>query len=464
MKVESEKPMPAPLPDVIEIEPTSTCNLRCRMCHVSFMPEEPRPVLDPLLLETLAPLRGKYFILGSGFEPMMNPQFPKLLRTLSALDAQVELITNGTLLDDDILSALADTDIRLVTFSFDGISKKTFEHIRRRADHGKTLDKILRARARLCDRETFFAVNSTMMRCNMAETAPIVDFWEKADFDLVRFVTMVVREPDAALIRESLYPVRQEYYRLLDQEARKVIETPRRISVAGKYFPWSPLAREYPHHLRGNQVISNHPRARYVPPRRQDAQLGSAARTIISCKSPWTFARILPEGDVQLCYQFTIGNLKEQSFEDIWNGPRAAEVRQRVVHERTLCSACDYYRFCLSPRLDPEDRSNFFAGSLLMGLDEVDFETGRFGELECAEPRLVETVGTYNLVAFDKRYIGVPQCLGPIDLSHVKVDGVPGLIFAATLQELRGRIRSQALPFSRDAQRSAGPRSAARRG
>ena len=267
---------------------------------------------------------------------MMNPQFPKLLRTLSALDAQVELITNGTLLDEDILSALADTELRLVTFSFDGISKQTFEHIRRRADHGKTLDNILRARARLCDRKTVFAVNSTMMRCNMAEIAAIVDFWEKADFDVVRFVTMVVREPVAELIRESLYPVRQDYYRLLDEEARKVIETPRRISVAGKYFPWSPLVRKYPRNLRGNQVISGHPRARYAGSRRQDAQLGSQATTTISCKSPWTFARILPEGDVQLCYQFTIGNLKEQSFEDIWNGPRAEEVRRRVVQERAL--------------------------------------------------------------------------------------------------------------------------------
>src|SRR5438067_197801 len=32
------------LPKLVEIEPTLTCNLRCRMCHVSYMPDEPRPM------------------------------------------------------------------------------------------------------------------------------------------------------------------------------------------------------------------------------------------------------------------------------------------------------------------------------------------------------------------------------------------------------------------------------------
>ena len=439
--------MALPLPEVIEIEPTTTCNLRCRMCHVSFMAEEPRPVLDPALMDKLASLRGKYFIIGSGFEPTMNPHFSTILRKLAALNAQVELITNGTLLDDEMLSALADTDLRQLTFSFDGIRQETFEHIRRRADHGKTLDNILRARARLDRQQTFFAVNSTMMRRNLAETPAIVDFWENVDFDLVRFITMVVREPSAELLRESLYPVRDKFYRLLDEEARKVIETPRRISVAGKYFPWSPVARQYPEHIRGNQVMSKHARNRYVTSRRQDAQLGHVYGSERDCKSPWTFARILPDGDVQLCYQFTVGNLHLQTFEQIWLGPRAQEVRERIERERTVCSTCDYFRFCLSPRLDPDDLANFFAGNLLGGLDEVDFDTGRFGTMRRPEPRLVESIGTYNLVAFDKRYIGVPQALGPMDLATTDLDGIPGLIFAASLQELRGRVR---VSFRRD--------------
>src|SRR5262245_20694379 len=97
------------LPKVIEIEPTYSCNLRCRMCHVSFMPEVPRPTLDPAAIDRLAGLRSPYVIVASGFEPMMHREFATIVRKLAAIDARIELISNGTLLTPQIASVLADS-------------------------------------------------------------------------------------------------------------------------------------------------------------------------------------------------------------------------------------------------------------------------------------------------------------------------------------------------------------------
>ena len=115
------------LPSVIEIEPTLTCNLRCRMCHVSFMKEESRPALAAEIIDKLP---KAHFIIGSGFEPMMNRQFAEIVGKITKLRGTIELTTNGTLLKPDNVAALLDADVRQITFSFDGIEPSTYEHIR----------------------------------------------------------------------------------------------------------------------------------------------------------------------------------------------------------------------------------------------------------------------------------------------------------------------------------------------
>ena len=84
------------LPKLIEIEPTLTCNLRCRMCHVSYMPDEPRPMFPAELAGKLQGLAGTEILLGSGFEPTMNKGFAQIVRMLARLGLRIELITNGT--------------------------------------------------------------------------------------------------------------------------------------------------------------------------------------------------------------------------------------------------------------------------------------------------------------------------------------------------------------------------------
>jgi MoaA/NifB/PqqE/SkfB family radical SAM enzyme len=105
-------------PKLIEIEPTFTCNLHCRMCHVSYMAQDSQPIFPAELLEKLAGLRGgAEILLGSNFEPTMNKGFAQMVRTLTRFGLRIELITNGTLLADEVLEALADADVRLLVIS-----------------------------------------------------------------------------------------------------------------------------------------------------------------------------------------------------------------------------------------------------------------------------------------------------------------------------------------------------------
>src|ERR1043166_7897976 len=127
------------LPSMIEIDPVETCNIRCRMCHVSFMPPEKHAVFDITLLPKLKALRGAFVSVASGFEPLMYPSFDRLMRGLTGLGMRMQIITNGTLLDRAKTETLLASNMDLINFSFDGIQKQTFEHIRRGACYEETL-------------------------------------------------------------------------------------------------------------------------------------------------------------------------------------------------------------------------------------------------------------------------------------------------------------------------------------
>jgi MoaA/NifB/PqqE/SkfB family radical SAM enzyme len=56
----------------------------------------------------------------------------------------------------------------------------------------------------------------------------------------------------------------------------------------------------------------------------------------VRCQRPWTALLITTGGDCyNCCYQRgKLGNLREQSFEEVWNGPVAQEIRQAFLEGR----------------------------------------------------------------------------------------------------------------------------------
>ena len=67
------------------------------------------------------------------------------------------------------------------------------------------------------------------------------------------------------------------------------------------------------------------------------------------CMSPWMVAYIFPDGSVRPCQSlnFSAGNVREQSFREIWNGNDLRAFRQVVKTHRMfpVCARCtELYR------------------------------------------------------------------------------------------------------------------------
>jgi radical SAM protein with 4Fe4S-binding SPASM domain len=409
------------------------------MCHVSFMPPGYKSTLNPDFLDNLDSIAGRHVIIGTGFEPLMHKNFVKIIEKLTELKCQLEITTNGSLLTGASADALANSDLRIVNFSFDGIEKKTYENIRRNGNYEEVLNNILKFKLRFQKRPPLFAVNSTMQRINMFEVPKIVDFWDAQDFDLVRLLFMVVRENSPELIQQSLFPVREQFYEILDDAASDVINKKRKIRLRSPYFRFSRLRERYPNNFTRDVVHSDNPDSVSIPTPRQELQQGFQDGKGFPCRSPWTFAKILPTGMVQLCYQFEVGDLSKQSFDAIWFGKKADSIRKQLTEDPAICARCDYFRFCISSDvLDVNDIKNYFSERLTAAADDVNFDTGIVSAtIPPSPPKLAATIGAVNIVEFSGKFFVVPHSVGVVDLSTTDLSTHPSVSVTSTLAAAR---------------------------
>ena len=95
-----------PVSGIFELTPR--CNLRCRMCYVRLTPEEMAPLGQEqttgqwLELARQARDSGMVFLLLTGGEPTLRPDFCELYEALAQMGLSISINTNGTLITPQI--------------------------------------------------------------------------------------------------------------------------------------------------------------------------------------------------------------------------------------------------------------------------------------------------------------------------------------------------------------------------
>jgi len=351
-------------PKIIDIEPTKGCNLRCRMCHVSFM-KEPVEFLDLDGISDFSFLKGKTVLLGSVFEPLIHPDINKLIDILNQHDCRLVLTTNAHNLHKKEIPAIYDSNIESVTFSFDGISKDIYEQIRIGGNFDRTLENIAGFIDACNGDKTLFAINFTAMSCNLDEVSKAPAFWEKYNIDLIRYITMVIRNKNDFLEGNSLWSKRELYFQELSKAASAIDENDYKISIASPYFESREVKLKFGNRISSGTFWSRCSSKREIR-NHNKFEYGAGFGMPFPCKSPFVAAQITWDGTVNLCHRMPVGNLYQQNFEEIWNGKQADVLRNQLIDGSDMCYECDYYKFCIkSPVVDLNDRSNYYSQDML---------------------------------------------------------------------------------------------------
>jgi len=136
-------------PKVLRIEPASKCNLGCVHCPTGTI-EMKRGVMSldifkKILIEIKENRENiKVIVLYHGGEPFLNKNFFWMVEQIKEINSNfyIKTVSNGTVLNEEIIDQLVSSDIDLIEFSLDGYSVQDSEKIRKKSSTNKIIENI----------------------------------------------------------------------------------------------------------------------------------------------------------------------------------------------------------------------------------------------------------------------------------------------------------------------------------
>ena len=132
----------------VYIEPTSKCNLKCQTC-VRNTWNEPMGDMDIKLFDTIIGQLKEFgalrtVMLGGFGEPTFHKDILYMIGRLKSLGQNVEMTSNGTLLNEALMRGLIKNKLDTLWVSFDGTSAESFEDIREGAHFEALVQSLIR--------------------------------------------------------------------------------------------------------------------------------------------------------------------------------------------------------------------------------------------------------------------------------------------------------------------------------
>jgi Fe-coproporphyrin III synthase len=310
---------------VLVVHAHSSCNCRCLMCDI-WKTSPGRAMHARDLQPHLESIRrlGVRWIVFSGGEPLMNPELPELCAMFREEKIRLTLLTTGLLLRKNADQVAASFDDVIV--SLDG-PPPLHDAIRRVEGAFALLQEGVKA---LRERRGNFHITARTVvqkanHASLRETARAAR-WLK--LEAISFLAADLTS--AAFNRPLAWPVaRQEEVGLTEEELR-VLESEIELLIQEASQDWEAgFLSESPEKLRR---IARH----------FSVQLGLQKAESPVCNAPWVSAVVETDGTVRPCFfHRPIGNLGNQSLEDIINGKSAVEFRKELdIANNPICNRC----------------------------------------------------------------------------------------------------------------------------
>lgn len=116
-------------------ELTPRCNFQCKMCYIHLSKQEQERRGRELTAEEWISLgeqacaEGMVFLLLTGGEPTLRPDFPRIYTALKKLGLMISINSNGYLLQGELLRLLQNDPPYRINISLYGTSNETYERL-----------------------------------------------------------------------------------------------------------------------------------------------------------------------------------------------------------------------------------------------------------------------------------------------------------------------------------------------
>lgn len=318
---------------------TRKCNLKCKHCYIEAKITEQKGELTTeeakSFIEDLAKNKIPVLLLSGG-EPLLREDFFELAEYANNLGLRVVVSTNGTLITESIAERMKDI-IQYVGVSLDGLPST---HDKFRGVEG-AFDQALKGIKNSLKAGLKTGVRFVVNKENYDELPKLIDF--AAEQGIQRFC-----------IYHLVYAGRGKEIIDLDitnEHRRKMMDM--LIEKALKYPEMEILTTD--NHADGIYLYN------YI--KKHNEERAEEVLKLLEmhggCSAGYKFACVDNLGNVHPCQfwsHYTIGNVKEKKFSEIWNGKDELlkKLREKPKHLKGKCKECKYNMLCGGCRVRAE--------------------------------------------------------------------------------------------------------------
>lgn len=205
-------------------ELTPLCNMSCSMCYARMTPEQLeksgglRNGKEWLELAKKVAQTGTLFVLLTGGEPLLHPQFREIYLGLQQLGMIVSVNTNGTLLDKTWISFFKKNPPRRMNITLYGASEDTYQCI---CGYREGYRKAIYGIQQLVKCGISVKINSTMIQGNVHEYEKLKEYAETLGvyFKADSYIFPCARGGRTEEIKKyRLSPVKQGYCQFCEKQ------------------------------------------------------------------------------------------------------------------------------------------------------------------------------------------------------------------------------------------------------
>jgi MoaA/NifB/PqqE/SkfB family radical SAM enzyme len=333
-------------PKFISFTVTNSCNLRCRMCgqwsDEGYIRRRTIDTRQRMTLNDWKKLVDEIthhnirFVLVRGGEPFLFKGIIELLKYIHAKGISLSVDTNGTFLDR-FAAELSHISNMHITFSVDG-TEDIHDEVRNEKGSFQRIKKniaLLNELEKKCGNRISKSICFTISRYNYESLGAMADVARSLSIPSVNIVPYCYFSEEVGALYE-----------------KELVENFQCVPFSWRGFHHEESGVEFERfkgELRRYRAslgdVFDFP---YLPLTEDEYKIWFQDQTTkvrsASCMNVENLIDIQPSGEANFCVDFpdySIGNVKEQSIHEVWNGPRAQRFREFRHHKPlSVCHRC----------------------------------------------------------------------------------------------------------------------------
>jgi len=304
-------------PKIVYLEVTNMCNLNCKHCYSEAGEKKGAELSTTHIKQLITDLakHGAEFLSIGGGEPLLRPDLNEIIKYSINSGIEVELVTNGTLIDREKIKELKKTGLKYIQVSLDGFNSVTYDLIR-----GKDyFDKVVSTIKKL-SKNFIVTVSTVVTKINYKNIEKIVDLSEKSGAKYFRVVKLMSA---GRAKKAQLFVSEQEIHNILNK-LKKISLSKRKIAI------------EFDENL--------------LQPKRKAIPWLHAG--IYGCSAGRSTCNIDSIGNVYPCSflqskELLCGNIKEKQLYTIWVDSEILQQFRNITSVGAPCKTCNWLNTCL---------------------------------------------------------------------------------------------------------------------